>query len=72
MYFRDKEKNVVTLPHSAQGRYYFFGEMKSKSEKLAPRKKVDLELLRHILGHISTISLIDGDTVHFGRILNLG
>ena len=34
----------------------------SKSKKLAPRKKVALGLLYHILGHISTRSLMDGDT----------
>ena len=34
----------------------------SKSKKIAPRKKVALELLHHRLGHRSTISLMDGDT----------
>ena len=34
----------------------------SKSKKIAPRKKVALELLYHILGHRSNISLMDLDT----------
>ena len=32
----------------------------SKSKKIAPRKKVALELLDYRLGHISTRSLMDG------------
>ena len=34
----------------------------SKSKKIAPRKKVDLELSHHRLGHIYTRSLMDEDT----------
>ena len=35
---------------------------KAKSNKIAPIKKVALELLHHRLGHISTRSFIGGDT----------
>ena len=64
VYFRDKRKNAVTLPHSAQRKHDFGGETKkmSKSKKIAPRKKVALGLLHHRLGHISTVSLMDGYT----------
>ena len=56
MYFSHKEKNAVTLPHSAQRKYTFLGEIKqiSRSNRIVPRKKVALELLHHILGHRST------------------
>ena len=65
VYFGNKEKNAVTLPHSAQQKHTSLGGIKqmSKTTKLAPRKKVALELLHHRLGHISTISLMNGDTV---------
>ena len=33
----------------------------SKAKKIAPRKKVDLELLHHILGHRYNRSLMAGD-----------
>ena len=64
VYFGNKEKNAVTLPHRAQRKHAFLGEIKqmSKPKKLAPRNKVALELLHHGLGHISTISLMVGDT----------
>ena len=44
-YFGDKEKNEVNLPHSAQRKHAFLGEVKqmSKSKKIEPRKKVSLE-----------------------------
>ena len=44
VYFGDKEKNEVTLPHSAQQKHVFWGEIKqiSKSKKIAPRNKVTL------------------------------
>ena len=44
MYFGDKEKNEVTLLHSAQWKHPFLGEIKqmSKTNKLAPRKRVAL------------------------------
>ena len=64
MYFRDKEKNVVTLSHSAQQKHEFWGEIKkmSKTKKLAHRKKVHLELLHQILGHRYTRPFMAGDT----------
>ena len=44
VYFGDKEKNAVTLPHSAQRKNAFLGEIKlrSKSNKFKPRKQVAL------------------------------
>ena len=63
MYFSDKEKNEVTLPHIAQRIHAFWGETKemSKSNKIAPRKKFSLELLQYRLGHRSTTSLMARD-----------
>ena len=51
MYFGEKDKNVVTLPHSAQQKHVFLEEIKemSKSKKLPSRKKIALELLHQIL-----------------------
>ena len=43
----------------------------SKSEKLAPRNKVALELLHHRLVHRSTISLMDGYTANFWKDIEL-
>ena len=39
MYFGDRKKNVVILPHSAQRKHAFWGETKeiSKSNRIAPR-----------------------------------
>ena len=54
VYFGDKEKNPVTLPHNAQRKHAFWGKIKSKSDKLAPRKKVYVGLFHQILGHRST------------------
>ena len=73
-YFVNKEENAVTFPHSAHRKHAFWGEIKqmSKSNKIAPRKKVALGLLHHILGHISTRSFMAGYIIIFGRILNLG
>ena len=64
MYFRAIEKNAVTLPHNAQRKHAFLGEIKdtSKTKKLPSRKKIALELMQQILGHRSTRSLLDGDT----------
>ena len=61
---RQQGENVVTLPHSAQSKHEFWREIKHfpKSKKISPRKEVALELLHHRLGHISTRSLMDGDT----------
>ena len=40
-------KNKVTLPHSAQNKHAFWGEINKipKSKKIAPRKKDALELI---------------------------
>ena len=67
VYFGEKEKNAVTLPHSAQRKHAFLGKImeKSKKNKLPARKKIALELLYQILGHISTRSLLSGDTANF-------
>ena len=56
----DKEKNEVALPHSAQRKHAFLGEIKqmSKINKLSHRNKITLELLHQILGHRYTISLM--------------
>ena len=56
MYFGSKEKNEVTLPHSAHRKYAFWGEIKekSKTKKLSSRKKIALEFLQQILGQGST------------------
>ena len=56
VYFGEKEKNAVTLPHSAQRKHAFLGEINemSKTKKLTARKKIALELLHQILGHRST------------------
>ena len=44
---------------------------KTKSWKIAPRKKVDLELLHHILGHRYIRSLISGDTANVLKDIEL-
>ena len=56
VYFGGKEKNVVTLPHIAQRKHVFLGEIKgmSKTKKLPARKESSLELLHQRLGHRST------------------
>ena len=53
VYFKYKEKNAVTLPHSTQQRNEFWGKIKkmSKTKKLAPREKITLELLHQRFGH---------------------
>ena len=55
VYFGEKEKNAVTLPHSAQRKHVLLGEMKemSKTKKLPSRKKIVLELL--VCGRISSL-----------------
>ena len=42
-----KENNAGTLPHSAQKKHAFWGEIKntSKKKKLLSRKKIALEIL---------------------------
>ena len=64
VYFGAKEKNVVTLPHSAERKHEFLGEIKemSMTKKFPARKKIALELLHQILSHRSTRSLLAGDT----------
>ena len=44
MYFKAKEKNSVTLPHSAQRKHAFLGKIieKSKKNKLSARNKIAL------------------------------
>ena len=66
VYLGTKENNAVTLPHSAKRKRAFLGKIKeiSKIKKLPARNKIALELLHQILGHISTISLLDGDTAN--------
>ena len=66
VFFGEKEKNAVTLPHIAQRKHVFWGEIKemSKTKKLPSRKKITLELLLQILGHRSTRSLLVGDNVN--------
>ena len=54
VYFGEKEDNAVTLPHSALRKHAFSGKIKDVSKKNTARKKIDLELLHQILGHIST------------------
>ena len=66
VYFGDKKKNVVTLPHSTQRKHAFFVKTKEKanSKKVAPKNKSSLELLQHRLGHRTTISLMAGNNAH--------
>ena len=51
VYFGEKEKNAVTLPHSAQQKHAFLGEIKQMPEtkELEPRKKIYLLLLHQRL-----------------------
>ena len=73
MYFGNKKENPVTLPHSAQRNHAFLVETKEKykSKKVAPKNKVSLELLHHRLGHISTRSLMAGDTENVWKDIEL-
>ena len=66
MYFGAKEKNAVTLPHSARRKHEFLGKImeKSKKNKLPTRNKIALELLHQIFGHRSTRSLLAGDNAN--------
>ena len=47
VYFREKEKNAVTLPHIAQRKYAFTVKIQnvSKKNKYPAKKKIALELL---------------------------
>ena len=73
VYFRYKEKNEVTFPHSAQRKHALWGEIKkmSKTKKLAPRNKVALQFLHKRLGHRFTRSLMFGDTSNFWEDIGL-
>ena len=73
VYFREKEDNAVTLPHIAQRKHAFLGKIKemSKKKKLPARKKFSLEILHQRLGHISTRSLLDGDTANVSGDVDL-
>ena len=73
MYFGDKKKNVVIMPHIAHKKHAFLVKTKekSKSKKVAPRKKVAWELLHHILGPIYTRSFIAGDTENILKDIEL-
>ena len=64
---RIQRENVVTLPHSAQTKHSFWGEIKeiSKTKKLPSRKKIALELLHQRLGHRFTKLFLAGDTTNF-------
>ena len=73
MYFGNKNKNAVNIPHSAQRKHDFLVKTKEKdkSKKVKPRNKVALELLHHRLGHMYTISLIAGDTANVWQDIEL-
>ena len=73
MYFGAKQKNSVTLPQSARMKHAFLGEIKviSKTMKFTPRNKIAFELLHQILGHRSTISLLDRDTANIWEDVEL-
>ena len=66
VYFGVKEKNTVTIPHSAQRKHVFLGKIMEKSmkNKLPAKKKIALELLHQRLGHRSTRSLLAWDTAN--------
>ena len=61
------------MPHNAQRKHVFLGKIKqmSKSKKLPPRKKVALKILHQILGQISTISFMSGDTANIWEDIEL-
>ena len=63
VYFGVNKKNAATLEHIAQRKHIFLGEIKevSKIKKLPSRKKINLELLHHRLGHRSTRILLAVD-----------
>ena len=64
VYFGANENNAVTLPHSAQRKNALTGKNQdvSKKHKFPAKNKIALELLHQRLGHISTRSLLAGDT----------
>ena len=66
VYFGAEEKNTVTLPHIAQRKHAFLGEIKemSKTMKLPYRWKIALKLLYQRLDHRSARSLLAGDNAN--------
>ena len=68
VYFVAKGDNAVTLPHSAVRKHAFMVKIMESSKKnpkrYPKRKKIALELMHQRLGHISTRSLIAGDTAN--------
>ena len=73
VYFGSEKRNAVTLPHSARRKHTFTGKIKdmSKKNKFPARKKIALELLHQILGHISTRSLLAVDTTNVCEYVEL-
>ena len=59
VYLLSKEKNAVTLPHSAHRKHAFLGEIKemSKTKKIPSWSKIALEFFQQGLGHISNRSI---------------
>ena len=71
VYLGNKKKNSVNLPHSAQRKYAFMVLKKVEPNKVAPGKKVALELLHHRLGHRFTRSLMAGENANFWQDIEL-
>ena len=73
LYFVREKENEVTMPHIAQSKNVFMVKTKekAKSKKIAHRKKVSLEWLQNRLGHISTTSLMNGDTENVWQDIEL-
>ena len=63
----------MPLPHSAQRKHTFLGEIKemSKTKKLPSKNKIALELLHQRLGNRSTISFLSGDTAYVWKDIGL-
>ena len=74
VFFSDNEQNAVTLLHSARIKHAFLVKMEDKTKSLnqIPIRKISLQLLYHILLHISTRSLLDGYTENVGNVLSSG
>ena len=71
VYFRAKEDNAVTLPHSALRKHSFSVKIKDVSNKNPARRKIALEFLHQRLGHRYTGSLIAGDTANVSKDVEL-
>ena len=71
--FRRKREILATLPHSAQRKSAFLGEIKemSKTKKLPSRNKIALELLHQRLGHRSNRSLLASYTANIWKDIEL-